>query len=555
MGEDFKSPITSSEQQSTSSGSQSTEEPITTTSPEPSTNPSTQPTPQPTTQPTTQPTPSTTPQPTPSPTATPAPTKAPSYTVNFMMDDGKVLQSQVIESGKSPQRPINPSKDNYDFVGWYTVDSNGNLQNEFQFQTKISGDLLIYAKFSPKKYNITYIVPDGAYNNNPSQYEYGKGIQSLNDPSLDSNIFKGWYTEQEFKNQVTSIGQSQSGDITLYAKFEKVYYGITYILNGGTNSEENPTQYYQGEYYKLKDPYRDGYTFGGWYEDSEFKYKRTQIDPDNNKNFTLYAQWIPVTYNIEYETAGGSMQEQAIDTYNQQDGLYNLPVPQRKGYRFLGWFTDEQLTNQVSQISQGTKGDIKLYASWEAKEVYITYNLNGGTNSENNPNVYVNGEDSIKLEQPTKDEYEFAGWFSDIDFKNQVYTIDGVYDEINLYAKWTYIGDSSQTDQSLGNSNNQNSSQKLDENSANTKTIYTVAFVLIVIAVVICAVIVVPGLLGRRNKEYLYTDSDNEDDTYEEIDNSVEDRTQFIDDDKELHKNDWETQLEYEDTDSDIDTK
>lgn len=78
---------------------------------------------------------------------------------------------------------------------------------------------------------------------------------------------------------------------------------ISYVLNGGANSEENPDQVAVSELPLTLDvPVREGYNFAGWYEDSRYTKKITRIDRDNAADLTLFAKWtraIDNNYNVE----------------------------------------------------------------------------------------------------------------------------------------------------------------------------------------------------------------------------------------------------------------
>jgi hypothetical protein len=55
--------------------------------------------------------------------------------------------------------------------------------------------------------------------------------------------------------------------LTFYAEWSGAdLYHITYILNGGDNHVMNPDYYTVDDFVQLRDPYRNGYTFGGWAE-------------------------------------------------------------------------------------------------------------------------------------------------------------------------------------------------------------------------------------------------------------------------------------------------
>ncbi len=66
----------------------------------------------------------------------------------------------------------------------------------------------------------------------------------------------------------------------------------------------------------------------------------------------------------------------------------------------------------------------------------ITYELNGGTNNENNPATYKEGS-FLELAVPTKENYLFAGWYIDSEFTNLVTQITKYTSgNIKVYAKW-----------------------------------------------------------------------------------------------------------------------
>lgn len=66
-------------------------------------------------------------------------------------------------------------------------------------------------------------------------------------------------------------------------------------------------------------------------------------------------------YQYDFETNGGSLVS-PIDTKNKHE--IKLEVPVKKGYRFVGWFKDPELTKPISKRFVKSKGKI-YYAKWE----------------------------------------------------------------------------------------------------------------------------------------------------------------------------------------------
>ena len=68
----------------------------------------------------------------------------------------------------------------------------------------------------------------------------------------------------------------------------------------------------------------------------------------------------------------------------------------------------------------------------------ITYELNGGTNSPYNPNLFLEYL-TVNLKNPTRDGYCFAGWYENADFSgNRIkgWEIGEKRTDVTLYAKW-----------------------------------------------------------------------------------------------------------------------
>ena len=70
----------------------------------------------------------------------------------------------------------------------------------------------------------------------------------------------------------------------------------------------------------------------------------------------------------------------------------------------------------------------------------IKYELNGGTNNENNPSSYNTG-DTITLSFPTKEDYMFMGWYTNSTFTNELKEIADKTGDLTLYAKWLPVED------------------------------------------------------------------------------------------------------------------
>ena len=81
---------------------------------------------------------------------------------------------------------------------------------------------------------------------------------------------------------------------------------------------------------------------------------------------------------------------------------------------------------------------IHISAQWTANEYSITYNLDNGTNHEDNPTNYTIEDETITLKAATKIGYDFAGWYDAATEGNKVTEIaKGSTGDKTLYARWS----------------------------------------------------------------------------------------------------------------------
>src|SRR5690606_32742766 len=101
---------------------------------------------------------------------------------------------------------------------------------------------------------------------------------------------------------------------------------------------------------------------------------------------------------------------------------------------FSGWFDQPIGGLRVYEISQGTIGDLTLYARWTAKQYTITYQTNGGTILADQTVTY---NQNFTLGTTSKTGYTFLGWtLEGDDFVAGIWNIDS---NITLVAKYEVI--------------------------------------------------------------------------------------------------------------------
>ena len=78
-----------------------------------------------------------------------------------------------------------------------------------------------------------------------------------------------------------------------------------------------------------------------------------------------------------------------------------LKAPTKDKYDFKGWYKDGEFTDEITEITQGSTGNITLYAKW-LENYTITYELNDGTNAPENPAGYNVETETITLKAPCR---------------------------------------------------------------------------------------------------------------------------------------------------------
>ena len=146
-------------------------------------------------------------------------------------------------------------------------------------------------------------------------------------------------------------------------------------------------------------------------------------------------------YTLSFEENGGST---VIDIERVGGSLIGtLPVPERAGYTFMGWFTDAGMTAQFTERLM-PKTNTTLYAKWEANTYTVTFHVNGGdefAEADNRTKTVTYDGTYGSLPTATKSGYGFIGWFTsreggtEVTAENQVTIVS----DQTLYAHWRLL--------------------------------------------------------------------------------------------------------------------
>ena len=272
----------------------------------------------------------------------------------------------------------------YEFNGWF--DCTGVTQ--YSSATVWTGlqNVTLYAHWTANTYSISLNknATDAVLGTVSSTVTFAQSY-TLPVPTRAGYTFAGWYLDPGVTDYaMTSVtGQSLNTygfteNKTFYAKWIIIYYSIDYIVNGGENNPQNITTYYAGINVALYSPQKIGSTFLGWYDNESFNGSvYTGLSQGSIGNRTFYAKWYANIFTITLDKNALNAVLDISSVNVAYDSNYNLPVPTREGYYFMGWYhsTSENAvcyTNDqgASFMPYNITMDTTYYAKWN-KESYI----------------------------------------------------------------------------------------------------------------------------------------------------------------------------------------
>lgn len=311
---------------------------------------------------------------------------------------------------------------------WYSSQANFSLYVHLQdIQGKESNVWLHPGYFTGR---LMSRLNDGHYGKerNPEEYIIG-GPTQLYEPERHNYIFDGWYASEYCtsdtkcrKNQLTGIACETvgSGDpITVYAKWkfhvETTKNGISYVIG-----ENKLAKIVSGE-------------------------------GQNNLTIPEFLVYEGEKYPVT-EIAEGAFKDQKMDTVRIPKSIQMIGEDAFSGTGLTEVYMDSDTVSLGNafpkSVSLTAASKSAAYLSYE-KDGYtgtktalsskISYELDGGTNSMQNPAVYE-WKSTLVLKDAAKEGYRFDGWFTDSSFKkdSRITKIYGdTYSDITLYAKFT----------------------------------------------------------------------------------------------------------------------
>jgi len=339
------------------------------------------------------------------------------YTVSFVCSfhNIDIDDLHLTEGAKIPKLPImapDPDADPLAFGGWYT---DSGFKNEWNFDTPVTGDITLYAKWDRPICTVTFVISSSA----PDKQILMQGALVVEPPPITNglNAFDGWYRDSGYTIRWNfTVDRVPADDLTLYARWlptaESERCTVRFNVNSPTDSITQPeeqTVRIGGIIVEPSAMRQEGYSFRGWFtEDGALWNFATPV----TRNMTLHAEWniiyytvifnmgiinqVPANPNIIY---GGGDQNPANQSI-AYGGKIIEPLDMTRnsmaivdGYGFDGWYwcTDSKTPADSTDIKEWTFEDkvgpdyvtkgtinINLYPRWRKDEKYLEYSTEKG---------------------------------------------------------------------------------------------------------------------------------------------------------------------------------
>ena len=218
------------------------------------------------------------------------------YTITFNSNDGTSVAPQNVNAGEKLTEPTPaPTREGFTFDGWY---EDSTFSTKFNFDTPITDNMTLYAKWTENKYTLTFDANGGSGTMTPVTDLTGEYTLPANEFTAPSGKqFKGWSLTTDGAI-VTKVDMTENR--TVYAIWENipvVTYTVSFAANGGTGTMADVTGI-SGEYTLPANGFTapSGKQFKAWSVGGSEKAVGDKITV--TANTTVTAVWEAIEYNV-----------------------------------------------------------------------------------------------------------------------------------------------------------------------------------------------------------------------------------------------------------------
>lgn len=382
------------------------------------------------------------------------------YSISYVLNGGVNNENNptmyTIES--SDIELLLPSKVGHTFLGWTFNDSV--VETITQGTT---GDFILEAQWQANEYQVALDANGGILNGETQlTVTYGELFAIETFATQTGHIFEGWYDNDGVKYAVNSgecvKAWDKAEDSILYAHWTIESYeiqinnngSITWLGANGLQNEQCTIQYGTilnainliAEFKQSTEGFREGHIFDHFeFEEEVFDYDAVPDFGEDGEIVTILPVWVKEVHTIYFNTLTTQTFNEIVEEYDADIDLPDQQDVVRTGYEFIGWSQSINglLVNWVKMpdltLNTQNNGSVQLYAQYSPIQYTIAYVLDGGVNHSANPDTYTI-EQTISLEDASKPNYTFDGWYLDESHSMKVTQIVGETGDKTLYAKF-----------------------------------------------------------------------------------------------------------------------
>ncbi len=229
------------------------------------------------------------------------------YRVIFYSNGGSEVEPQLVEEGKYADKPVDPKKPYYKFVGWF-YDEALTKKHEFNYE-EVTSDIELYAKWESHYPKVVFRFNDH-YNERDELIQslsFSMKKLDLSNATLNKYVkqfedtgcykFLGWYYVDGTKAQ---SGDEIAYDTNIVAKWDRKKVSVTVDYKDGKRKIVSQADYDERFYPPEYTPQRTGYKFVGWMvNDNGTEYKYSYYYNFIYNPITIFATWKKETPNPE----------------------------------------------------------------------------------------------------------------------------------------------------------------------------------------------------------------------------------------------------------------
>lgn len=291
-------------------------------------------------------------------------------------------------------------------------------ESDYEGTTMPDAPVVYTAKVTKIPYGFIFNAVEGEFSDGEKSKSYVYFLNEVPEDPQDLIVAPEGYEFDKWDKEIPAKVTGDETISTFRAEYKPIDYSASYSVEGlpeGIAVPAGPDDLHIGDKFtvpQLPDA-GDGYEVDGWYVDGEKVEPGTEFEmPADDVEFTAKCE--PKSFDINFDSNGGSDVDPIPVKYGEK--APTLPVPEREGYTFDGWFDKDG--NKVESIDEMPAEDVELKAEWTPippTEYAVTYKYDG-TAPEDAPALpsaitAPAGETITVAAAPELDGYKFDGWY------------------------------------------------------------------------------------------------------------------------------------------------